>query len=68
MKIDPLAPQLLIDYDYCCRRFGPLAFSDFVTLWHAADVVMKSAIAERLEPCDVTDLIFPGAVPLETVH
>lgn len=68
MKVDPLAPQLLIDYDYFCRRFGHLAFGEFIALWHAADVATQTAIDEGFEPYEVPDLIFPDAVPTNTVH
>lgn len=56
MKVDPFAPQLLIDYTYFCDRFGPLPFGDFVALWRAPDALMKAAIGagygphERAEP------------------
>jgi hypothetical protein len=68
VKVDPLAPQLLIDYDYFCRRFGHLAFGEFLMLWHAADAAMQAAIGEGSEPHEVPDLIFPGAEPADTVH
>lgn len=68
MKIDPFAPQLLIDYDYFCRILGPLAFGDFIALWHAADVLMQIATEEGFEPQDVSDLVFPDAKSIDTVH
>lgn len=68
MKIDPFATQLLIDYDYLCGMFGPMPFGDFIALWHAADVLMQSAIEEGFEPHEVPDLIVPDAKPAETVH
>jgi len=68
VKVDPLAPQLLIDYGYFCRRFGYLAFGEFIALWHAAEVAMQAAIDEGFEPYEVADLIFPDAVPIGTIH
>lgn len=68
MRVDPLAPQLLIDHDYFYRRFGHLAFGEFVVLWHAADVVMQSAIDDGFEPHDVPHLIFPEETPTDAVH
>jgi hypothetical protein len=68
VKVDPLAPQLLLDYDYFCRRFGHLAFGEFVVLWHAADVAMQTAIDEGFEPYEIPDLIFPDVVPADTIH
>jgi hypothetical protein len=67
-EVDPLAPQLLIDYDYFCRRFGHLAFGEFVVLWHAADVVMQSTIDDGFDPHEVPDLIFPDLELTDTVH
>jgi hypothetical protein len=68
VKVDPLVPQLLIDYGYFCSRFGYLAFGEFVVLWHAADVVMQSAIDDGFEPYEVPDLISPDETPTDTVH
>lgn len=56
MKIEPFAPKLLIDYGYFCRMFGPLAFAEFVPLWHAADALTQAAIEGGFEPHDVPDL------------
>lgn len=61
MKVDPLAPQLLLDYDYFCSSVGPLPFGEFIALWHAADVVAQSMIAEGFEPDEL-----PGFIVRET--
>lgn len=57
MRIDPFAPRLLIDYDYFCNRFGPLPFSDFVALWHAADALMQAALEFGYGPHEVPELL-----------
>lgn len=46
MRIDPFAPQLLIDYNYFCRRHGHLDFGGFITLWHAADALIDAGVQE----------------------
>jgi hypothetical protein len=48
--------------------FGPLAFGDFIALWHAADVLMQAAIDEGFEPQDVPDLTLPDPKSIDTVH
>lgn len=45
MRIDPFAPQLLVDYDYFCRRHGHLDFGDFIPLWHAAGALIEDGLA-----------------------
>jgi hypothetical protein len=45
-----------------------LAFGEFVVLWHAADVVMQSAIDDGFDPHEVPDLIFPDPELTDTVH
>lgn len=67
MKVDPDAPQLIIDYVYFCRRFGPLDFGEFIALWHAA-VVLQSEMDELCSPPGVVDLIVGDAEAVETVH
>lgn len=57
MKVDPFAPQLLIDYTYFCDRFGPLPFGDFVAMWHAADALMEAATSAGFEPYEVPHLL-----------
>jgi hypothetical protein len=57
VKIDPFAPQILIDYAHFCDEFGLLSFAEFIALWHAADALMQTAVAAGFEPNDVTDLL-----------
>ena len=57
MKVDPFAPQLLIDYTYFCDRFGPLPFGDFVAMWHTADALLEAAADAGFEPHTVPDLL-----------
>lgn len=63
MHVAPFAPRLLIDYGYFCDRFGPLSFSDFVALWHAADALMQTAIESGYEPHEVPDLLIMSKNP-----
>jgi hypothetical protein len=63
VKVDPFAPQLLIDYTYFCDRFGPLPFGNFVTMWHAADALMEAAIHAGYEPHEVPDLLITADNP-----
>jgi hypothetical protein len=35
VKVDPFAPQLLIDYDLYCRRHGHIDFGTFMATWYA---------------------------------
>ena len=63
MKVDPFAPQLLIDYTYFCDRFGPLPFGDFVAMWHAADALMEAATSAGYEPHEVPDLLITADNP-----
>ena len=57
VRVDPFAPRILIDYDYFCRRFGPLPFGDFVMLWHVADAFTQAAIDDGYEPHEVPELL-----------
>lgn len=57
MNVDPFAPQLLLDYHYFCERFGPLSFPEFIALWHAADVMMTTALAAGFDPGGVSDFL-----------
>jgi len=68
VKVDPLVPQLLIDYDYFCSVFGPLAFGEFVIVWHAADVLTQSAVAEGFAPHESPDLFVTDAAAEESIH
>lgn len=68
VKIDPLAPRLIIDYVYFCGMFGPLDFAEFIALWHAADVVAQSAIEESCEMRALLELIADDAEAAEKVH
>jgi len=63
VHVDPFAPRVLIDYGYFCDRFGPLPFSDFVALWHAADALMQAAIDSGYEPHEVSDLLITAKNP-----
>lgn len=63
VKVDPFAPQLLIDYTYFCDRFGPLPFGDFVAMWHAADALMQAAADVGYEPHEVPDLLITADNP-----
>ncbi len=63
VKVDPFAPQLLIDYTYFCDRFGPLPFGDFIAMWHAADALMEAAAGAGFEPHEVPDLLITADNP-----
>ena len=63
VKVDPFAPQLLIDYTYFCDRIGPLPFGDFVAMWHAADALMEAAVGVGFEPHEVPDLLITADNP-----
>lgn len=63
MKVNPFAPQLLIDYTYFCDRFGPLPFGDFVAMWHAADALMAAGLDAGYEPHEVPDLLITAENP-----
>lgn len=63
VKVDPFAPQLLIDYTYFCDRFGPLPFGDFVAVWHAADAQMEAATHAGYEPHEMPDLLITADNP-----
>jgi hypothetical protein len=63
VKVDPFAPQLLIDYTCFCDRFGPLPFGDFVAMWHAADALMEAAAGAGFEPHEVPDLLITADNP-----
>jgi hypothetical protein len=63
MNVDPFAPQLLIDYDHFCRRFGHLDFGEFMALWHAADALMTAGLELGYEPHEVPDLLLTTTSP-----
>lgn len=63
VKVDPFAPQLLIDFTYFCDRFGPLPFGDFVAMWHAADALMEAATGVGYEPHEEPDLLITADNP-----
>lgn len=63
VKVDPFAPQLLLDYTYFCDRFGPLPFGDFIAVWHAADALMQAAADVGYEPHEVPDLLITADNP-----
>ena len=65
MKVDPFAPQLLVDYHYFCQKFGPLPLGDFIALWHAADALMQTAVENGFEPEDMPDLLITGEDPMQ---
>jgi hypothetical protein len=54
MKIDPFAPQLLIDYDLFCRKHGYYPFGDYMARWYAVQALIEAAEAEGLNPFLVT--------------
>jgi hypothetical protein len=63
VKVDPFAPQLLIDYTYFCDRFGPLPFGDFVAMWHAAEALMEVATHADFEPHEMPGLLITADNP-----
>lgn len=63
MIVDPFAPQLLIDYDHFCRRFGHLDFGEFMALWHAADALMTAGLELGYQPHEVPDLLLTTTSP-----
>ena len=58
---DPFSPQLLADYERCCRRFGPLPFREFVALWREAGALLDAAEEAGFEPADVPGLLLLDA-------
>jgi hypothetical protein len=56
---DPFSPQLLSDYERCCRRFGPLPFREFVVLWQEAGALLDAAREAGFEPDEVPALLSP---------
>ena len=54
MKVDRLAPQLLIDYDLFCRQHGFCPFEDYVAHWYAATALIEAAEEEGRDPFSVT--------------
>jgi hypothetical protein len=69
MNVDPFAPQLLIDYDHFCRRFGHLDFGEFMALWHAADALMTAGLELGYDPHEVPDLLVTTTSPhISFVH
>jgi hypothetical protein len=63
VNVDPFAPQLLIDYDHFCRRFGHLDFGEFIALWHAADALMTAGLELGYEPHEVPGLVITADHP-----
>jgi hypothetical protein len=57
LNADPFAPQLLINYDHFCRRFGHLDFGEFIALWHAADALMTAGLDLGYQPYEVPDVL-----------
>jgi hypothetical protein len=53
VKVDPLAPQVLIDYDLFCRRNGPYPFGVFVARWYAVTALIEAAEEEGQDPFDL---------------
>jgi hypothetical protein len=54
---DPFSPQLLSDYERCCRRFGPLPFREFVALWQEAGALLDAAHKAGFEPDEMPALL-----------
>jgi hypothetical protein len=63
MNVDPFTPQLLIDYDHFCRRFGHLDFGEFMALWYAADALMEAGLQLGYQPHEVPDLLLTTTSP-----
>jgi hypothetical protein len=55
--MDPKTNHLLLDYVAMTEKFGFLDFGEFVTLWHAADVLMEAGLQAGFEPQDVPELL-----------
>jgi hypothetical protein len=67
VKIDPFAPQMLLDYEAFCRKNGPCPFSEYAIRWHAATALMEAAAAEGRDPLSVTLDDLHRVLPAETV-
>ncbi len=66
MKVDPFAPQLLIDYDLYCREFGRVDFGAFMSLWHVVTAFIEAAEDQGLsleEMVTLAEVVFPESLP-----
>lgn len=55
MKVDPFAPQLIIDYDLYCRApHGPADFGTYMAHWYAVTALIEAAEAEGDDPFELT--------------
>jgi hypothetical protein len=68
MKVDPLAPQLLIDYDLYCRRYGYIDFGAYIARWYAVKALIEAAEAEGESPFDLTVEDVERLCPSEPVN
>jgi hypothetical protein len=68
MKVDPFAPQLLIDYDLYCRRNGYIDFGTYMARWYAVTALIEAAEAEGESPFDLTVEDVERLCPSETVN
>ena len=63
MKVDPFAPQLIVDYDLFCRKHGIIPFGEYMARWYVVQALIESAEAEGLDPFLITvddvDSVFP---------
>jgi hypothetical protein len=65
MKVDPYAPQLVIDYDLFCRKHGYMDFGDYMARWYAMTALIEAAEADGHDPFSITvedlESVLPGA-------
>ena len=66
VKVDPFAPQLLIDYDLYCRSHGYVHFGTFMAHWYAITALIEAWEEEELsleEMSERADALFPALLP-----
>jgi hypothetical protein len=63
VKVDPFAPQLLIDYDLFCRKHGHTDFGDYMARWYAATALIEAAEAAGEDPFAITVEDLEAALP-----
>lgn len=68
MKIDPFAPQLLIDYGEFCRQHGHIDFGEFMAVWYAVTAVIEAAEEEGRDPFELTPEDVRALLPETTVN
>ena len=54
MKVDPFAPQLLIEYDLYCRRHGYIDFGVYMAHWYTVQALIEAAEASGEDPFSLT--------------